>query len=182
MRNQKCKYLKFFKGSENQQLIYLVGMFLLKKFLQFPSIGFHNPSHLRHSITYLELFTLHSLLSLSLAMAWCYGCSHRTYYKTVVQNASIKKNSIIFFMFLFVCLTNIVCICSAKSLRTPSNVFVINLALCDFLMMSKTPIFIYNSFNHGYALGSAGCQVFAMVGALSGIGAAITNACIAYDR
>lgn len=85
-------------------------------------------------------------------------------------------------MFLFVCLTNIVCICSAKSLRTPSNVFVINLALCDFLMMSKTPIFIYNSFNHGYALGSAGCQVFAMVGALSGIGAAITNACIAYDR
>lgn len=71
---------------------------------------------------------------------------------------------------------------SAKSLRTPSNVFVINLAFCDFLMMSKTPIFIYNSFNHGYALGSAGCQIFALVGALSGIGAAITNACIAYDR
>lgn len=70
----------------------------------------------------------------------------------------------------------------AKSLRTPSNVFVINLALCDFMMMSKTPIFIYNSFNHGYALGSAGCQVFALVGALSGIGAAITNAFIAYDR
>lgn len=71
---------------------------------------------------------------------------------------------------------------SAKSLRSPSNVFVINLALCDFMMMSKTPIFIYNSFNHGYALGSAGCQIFALVGALSGIGAAITNACIAYDR
>lgn len=50
------------------------------------------------------------------------------------------------------------------------------------MMMSKTPIFIYNSFNHGYALGSAGCQIFALVGALSGIGAAITNACIAYDR
>lgn len=71
---------------------------------------------------------------------------------------------------------------SAKSLRTPSNVFVINLAFCDFLMMTKTPIFIYNSFNHGYALGSAGCQAFALMGSLSGIGAAITNACIAYDR
>lgn len=50
------------------------------------------------------------------------------------------------------------------------------------MMMLKTPIFIYNSFNHGYALGAAGCQVFALMGALSGIGAAITNACIAYDR
>jgi len=36
---------------------------------------------------------------------------------------------------------------AAKSLRTPSNVFIINLAICDFIMMSKTPIFIYNSFN-----------------------------------
>lgn len=70
----------------------------------------------------------------------------------------------------------------SKPLRTPSNVFVINLALCDFVMMMKTPIFIYNSFNHGYALGSAGCQIFALMGSLSGIGAAITNACIAYDR
>lgn len=70
----------------------------------------------------------------------------------------------------------------SKPLRTPSNVFVLNLALCDFVMMLKTPIFIYNSFNHGYALGSAGCQIFALMGSLSGIGAAITNACIAYDR
>ncbi|XP_055300002.1 opsin, ultraviolet-sensitive-like [Sitodiplosis mosellana] len=71
---------------------------------------------------------------------------------------------------------------SARSLRTPSNVFVVNLAFCDFVMMLKTPIFIYNSFNHGYALGPSGCQVFSLMGAFSGIGAAITNACIAYDR
>lgn len=70
----------------------------------------------------------------------------------------------------------------AKSLRTPSNVFVVNLALCDFMMMTKTPIFIYNSFNRGYELGILGCQIFAFIGSLSGIGAAITNACIAYDR
>lgn len=71
---------------------------------------------------------------------------------------------------------------SAKALRTPSNVFVVNLAFCDFMMMTKTPIFIYNSFNRGYALGRMGCQIFAIAGSLSGIGAAITNACIAYDR
>lgn len=71
---------------------------------------------------------------------------------------------------------------SAKSLRTPSNVFVINLAFCDFMMMTKAPIFIYNSFNRGYALGHSGCQIFALMGALSGIGAGMTNAFIAYDR
>ncbi|XP_058121244.1 uncharacterized protein LOC131263107 isoform X2 [Anopheles coustani] len=71
---------------------------------------------------------------------------------------------------------------SAKSLRTPSNVFVVNLAICDFFMMAKTPIFIYNSFTKGFTLGHMGCQIFAFVGSLTGIGAGATNALIAYDR
>nr|APY20670.1 ultraviolet sensitive opsin [Stylops melittae] len=71
---------------------------------------------------------------------------------------------------------------TSKSLQTPSNIFVVNLAFCDFMMMLKTPIFIYNSFYRGYALGFTGCQVFSIMGALSGIGAGTTNACIAYDR
>lgn len=97
---------------------------------------------------------------------------------------------------------NILITLSAKSLQTPSNIFVVNLAICDFLMMIKTPIFIYNSFNRGFASGIVGygilisfqqmskrlsnilfsCQVFAFIGSLSGIGAGMTNACIAYDR
>lgn len=71
---------------------------------------------------------------------------------------------------------------SAKSLRTPSNVFIVNLAFCDFMMMVKTPIFIYNSFTRGFSAGFLGCQIFAFLGSLSGIGAGATNACIAYDR
>lgn len=71
---------------------------------------------------------------------------------------------------------------TAKSLRTPSNMFVVNLAICDFVMMLKTPIFIYNSFNLGYALGHLGCQIFATMGSFSGIGASATNVAIAYDR
>nr|QHF16567.1 UV opsin [Tribolium confusum] len=71
---------------------------------------------------------------------------------------------------------------TSKSLRTASNMFVVNLAICDFVMMIKTPIFIYNSFYRGFALGQFGCQVFAFMGSLSGIGAGMTNACIAYDR
>nr|QRI42697.1 ultraviolet sensitive opsin 1 [Agrilus planipennis] len=71
---------------------------------------------------------------------------------------------------------------TAKSLRTPSNMFVVNLAILDFIMMVKTPIFIYNSFNKGFASGILGCKIFAFIGSISGIGAASTNACIAYDR
>nr|QWV42636.1 ultraviolet sensitive opsin [Lytta caraganae] len=71
---------------------------------------------------------------------------------------------------------------TAKSLRTASNMFVLNLAICDFIMMLKTPIFIYNSFYRGYALGHIGCQIFGVMGSVSGIGAGMTNACIAYDR
>nr|QWV42716.1 ultraviolet sensitive opsin [Biphyllus sp. CRS 2021] len=71
---------------------------------------------------------------------------------------------------------------TSKILRTASNMFVVNLAFCDFMMMLKTPIFIYNSFSRGYALGHLGCQVFAFMGSLSGIGAGMTNACISYDR
>lgn len=71
---------------------------------------------------------------------------------------------------------------SAKSLRTPSNMFVVNLAICDFFMMIKAPIFIYNAFNTGFATGHIGCQIFAFIGSLTGIGAGMTNAAIAYDR
>lgn len=69
-----------------------------------------------------------------------------------------------------------------KNLQTASNVFVVNLALCDFIMMAKTPVMIYNSFNLGFASGHAWCQVFGIAGTLSGIGASATNVCIAYDR
>nr|APY20547.1 ultraviolet sensitive opsin 2 [Adalia bipunctata] len=71
---------------------------------------------------------------------------------------------------------------SAKSLRTASNMFVVNLAFCDFIMFVKIPIFIYNCFYRGYALGDLGCQIYGVIGTLSGIGAGMTNACIAYDR
>jgi hypothetical protein len=70
----------------------------------------------------------------------------------------------------------------SKALQTPSNIFVVNLAIMDFLMMAKAPVFIYNSFNKGFAAGHTGCQIFAFIGSLSGIGASMTNACIAYDR
>ncbi|XP_045496087.1 opsin-2-like [Colias croceus] len=71
---------------------------------------------------------------------------------------------------------------STKSLRTASNLLILNLAIFDFIMMLKAPIFIYNSAMRGFAAGALWCKIFAVMGSYSGIGAAMTNACIAYDR
>uniref|UniRef100_A0AAU8BD76 Short wavelength-sensitive opsin n=1 Tax=Conopomorpha sinensis TaxID=940481 RepID=A0AAU8BD76_9NEOP len=71
---------------------------------------------------------------------------------------------------------------TSKSLRSPSNMFVINLAVFDLMMMLEMPLLIVNSFHQrlvGYQLG---CDVYAALGSLSGIGGAITNAVIAFDR
>lgn len=45
---------------------------------------------------------------------------------------------------------------SRKSLRTPANILVMNLAICDFLMLAKCPIAIYNNIKEGPALGDTG--------------------------
>lgn len=57
-----------------------------------------------------------------------------------------------------------------------------NLAVFDFLMMLEIPYFLINSF-YGKIIGhQSGCNIYAALGSLSGIGGAITNAVIAYDR
>nr|XP_021188534.2 opsin, ultraviolet-sensitive isoform X2 [Helicoverpa armigera] len=69
-----------------------------------------------------------------------------------------------------------------RSLRTPGNILVANLALSDFLMLAKTPIFIFNSFNLGPALGKTGCLIYGFVGGLTGTTSIATLSAIALDR
>ncbi|XP_071448172.1 opsin, blue-sensitive [Hetaerina americana] len=71
---------------------------------------------------------------------------------------------------------------TTKSLRTPSNTFVVNLAIFDALMMSKLPMFVLNSAVEGQIFGKIGCDIYGLIGSYSGMGAAITNAAIAFDR
>jgi len=71
---------------------------------------------------------------------------------------------------------------TSKSLRTPSNMLIVNLALVDFVQMSKTPVFILNSFNEGPVMGRLGCAIYGLFGAYTGPGSACTNAAIAFDR
>ncbi|KAL4612941.1 melanopsin-A-like [Arapaima gigas] len=73
--------------------------------------------------------------------------------------------------------------CRSRSLRTPSNMFIINLAVADFLMcVTQTPIFFTTSMNKRWIFGEKGCELYAFCGALFGICSMITLMVIAVDR
>lgn len=60
--------------------------------------------------------------------------------------------------------------------------FVLNLAVFDLLMATEMPMLIINSFLERTIGWETGCDVYALSGAISGMGQAITNAAIAFDR
>ncbi|XP_047233931.1 melanopsin-A-like [Girardinichthys multiradiatus] len=71
----------------------------------------------------------------------------------------------------------------SRSLRTPSNIFIINLAVTDFLMsVTQAPIFFINSMHKHWIFGKKGCELYAFCGALFGICSMMTLMVIAVDR
>ncbi|XP_043789123.1 rhodopsin, long-wavelength [Apis laboriosa] len=85
---------------------------------------------------------------------------------------SVMGNGMVVYIFL-----------STKSLRTPSNLFVINLAISDFLMMfCMSPPMVINCYYETWVLGPLFCQIYAMLGSLFGCGSIWTMTMIAFDR
>ncbi|XP_072293300.1 melanopsin-A-like isoform X2 [Eucyclogobius newberryi] len=71
----------------------------------------------------------------------------------------------------------------SRSLRTPANTFIINLAITDLLMcVTQTPIFFTTSMHKRWIFGEKACEVYAFCGALFGICSMITLTVIAVDR
>ncbi|KAG7200522.1 hypothetical protein KM043_001086 [Ampulex compressa] len=69
------------------------------------------------------------------------------------------------------------------SLRTPSNLLVVNLAFSDFLMMIiMSPPMVINCFFETWVLGPLMCDIYAMVGSLCGCASIWTMTAIALDR
>ncbi|KAL0132716.1 hypothetical protein PUN28_000452 [Cardiocondyla obscurior] len=72
---------------------------------------------------------------------------------------------------------------STKSLRTPSNLLVINLAISDFLMMlCMSPAMVINCYYETWVLGPLFCELYALTGSLFGCGSIWTMTMIAFDR
>ncbi|XP_041865690.1 melanopsin-A [Melanotaenia boesemani] len=71
----------------------------------------------------------------------------------------------------------------SRSLRTPANMFIINLAITDLLMcITQAPIFFTTSMHKRWIFGEKGCELYAFCGALFGICSMITLTVIAIDR
>ncbi|KAG5311998.1 OPSD protein, partial [Acromyrmex insinuator] len=69
------------------------------------------------------------------------------------------------------------------SLRTPSNLLVVNLAFSDFIMMIiMTPHMVINCYYETWMLGPLMCDMHAMVGSLCGCASIWTMTAIALDR
>jgi len=86
---------------------------------------------------------------------------------------SLIGNSMVIYLFI-----------KTKSLRSPANNLVINLAFSDlFMMLSQFPIFIWNTFSGGmWSFGPLICQIYAATGSAFGMCSICTMAAIAYDR
>uniref|UniRef100_A0A182MCP7 G-protein coupled receptors family 1 profile domain-containing protein n=1 Tax=Anopheles culicifacies TaxID=139723 RepID=A0A182MCP7_9DIPT len=72
---------------------------------------------------------------------------------------------------------------TAKTLRTPSNLFVVNLAMSDFLMMGTNAFtMVYNCWYETWSLGLLMCDLYAFFGSLFGCCSIWTMTMIALDR
>ncbi|KAG5668299.1 hypothetical protein PVAND_016246 [Polypedilum vanderplanki] len=70
-----------------------------------------------------------------------------------------------------------------KSLRTPSNMFVINLAVSDFMIMFTMGLpMVVNSYYETWVFGPLACQLYGMAGSLFGCVSIWTMTMIAFDR
>lgn len=72
---------------------------------------------------------------------------------------------------------------TTKSLRTPSNLFVINLAFSDFCMMlCMCPAMVISCYYETWVLGPFMCEMYAMTGSLFGCASIWTMTMISFDR
>nr|BAQ54941.1 opsin, long-wavelength sensitive type [Indolestes peregrinus] len=70
-----------------------------------------------------------------------------------------------------------------KSLRTPSNLLVVNLAISDFMLMATmAPMMTINCYFETWSLGPFMCQIYGMLGSMFGSVSIWTMVVIAWDR
>jgi r-opsin len=86
---------------------------------------------------------------------------------------SILGNSLVLHLFL-----------KTKDLKTPANMFVVNLAVSDLgMMISQFPMFFFNCFSGGvWIFGPFLCELYACTGSIFGLCSICTMAAISYDR
>nr|QKY89064.1 Rhabdomeric opsin [Chiton tuberculatus] len=71
-----------------------------------------------------------------------------------------------------------------KGLRTPANMFVVNLAISDltFSAINGFPLLSFSAFYKKWIFGKAACELYGLVGGIFGLMSINTMAMIAFDR
>lgn len=90
-------------------------------------------------------------------------------------------------VFLIIALLGNICVIyiftKTKSLRTPSNLLVVNLAVSDFMIMfTMGPPMVWNCYNETWMFGPLMCELYGMAGSLFGCISIWTMTMIAFDR
>nr|BAQ54909.1 opsin, long-wavelength sensitive type [Ischnura asiatica] len=94
------------------------------------------------------------------------------FFLIILCTISVSGNGVVIYVFS-----------TTKSLRTPSNLFVVNLAISDFLLMATmAPMMTINCYNETWVLGPFMCQIYGMLGSLFGCVSIWTMSVIAMDR
>jgi len=114
---------------------------------------------------------------------------HEHWRKFPPQHPLIKDAfGLMFGMLFIVALLGNLCVIfvfmGTKRLRTPSNLFIVNLAFSDLLMYTTQafPVFINTLYSSIWMYGELGCRVYAFVGAMFGTVSICTMLIIGYDR
>lgn len=72
---------------------------------------------------------------------------------------------------------------STKSLRTPSNMLIVNLAFSDFMIMfTLCPSMFWSCLQEAWTLGPFACELYALSGSLFGCVSIWTMTMISFDR
>ncbi|GFO38438.1 rhodopsin [Plakobranchus ocellatus] len=71
-----------------------------------------------------------------------------------------------------------------KSLRTPSNMFVVNLSMSDFIfsIIQGFPLMTISCFTRKWIFGKVACELYGLIGGVFGLMSINTLAVIAFDR
>lgn len=73
--------------------------------------------------------------------------------------------------------------CRSRTLHIPGNLFVVNLAVADFLMaLTQSPVFFVASLHRRWVFGERACELYAFCGALFGMCSMMTLTAIAVER
>ncbi|KAK3090771.1 hypothetical protein FSP39_014497 [Pinctada imbricata] len=94
-------------------------------------------------------------------------------YITIVGITGIIGNSIVIWVFS-----------TTRNLKTPSNMFIVNLALSDliFSAVNGFPLLTISAFNKRWMWGEIACTLYGFIGGLFGLMSINTLAAISFDR